>query len=62
MDIKKKFVIVSGDDVAKKMLRLGFQRVAHVGDVYTFLNDPSIHLNFESLDMKKISYSDILYV
>lgn len=56
----KKFIIVKSDDVAKKLIHNGLRQVASSGGVYTFINDTSNKLSFDSVDIKQLYFTDKL--
>ena len=56
----KKFIKTIDAETANKLITLGFKIVSHIGSVYTFWNDKSCKLNFESVDKTKIVYDNKL--
>ena len=60
--MKHNFIKTTDEETADKLLLLGFQLVSHVGDMYTFLNQPPKSASFEEVDKKKYVYSNILNV
>ena len=58
----KKFIKTTDKETADKLLACGFQLVSHVGNIYTFLNQPPKDLNFDTVDKKKVVYDNILSI
>ena len=56
----KKFIKTTDVETANKLIALNFKLVSHIGSVYTFLNEISQRLNFESVDQTKIAYDNKL--
>jgi hypothetical protein len=57
--MEKKFIKTTDTDTANKLTAYGFKLVAHIGNIYTFLNEAS-KLNFDAIDKKMIVYDDKL--
>lgn len=57
--MNKKFIIVNDKSTADKLSAAGFILLSHMGDTYTFKNEPN-KLNFDFIEKGKISYSNIL--
>lgn len=55
-----KFIIVQDADTANKLLSVGFQLVTQINNVYTFMNVIPKHFKFESIDIKKLAYTNVL--
>jgi hypothetical protein len=56
----KKFIKTTDLETANKLIACGFQLVAHVGSIYTFLNEMPQNFNFDAVDKKKIVYDNML--
>lgn len=56
----KNFIKTTDADTAQKLMALGFKLVSQMGNVYTFLNEASHSLTFESVDKSKIAYDNKL--
>ena len=56
----KKFIKTTDTETANKLIAFNFTLVSHIGNVYTFLNEPPQKLNFNSVDKTKIVYDDKL--
>ena len=55
-----KFIIVQDVDTANKLVSAGFQLVAQINNVYTFMNVVPKHFKFENIDIKKLAYTNML--
>lgn len=58
--MKQNFIKTTDKETADKLMLLGFQLISHVGDMYTFLNQPPKNASFDEVDKKKYAYSNIL--
>lgn len=58
--MEKKFIKTTDTETANKLITCGFKLVSQVGNVYTFLNEVSQSLIFESVDKTKIAYDNKL--
>lgn len=58
--MKKTFIKTTDTDTANKLIALNFKLVSHIGSVYTFLNEQSKNMTFESVDQTKIAYDNKL--
>lgn len=58
--MKQNFIKTTDKETADKLMFCGFQLVSHVGDMYTFLNQPPKNFSFDEIDKKKYAYSNIL--
>ena len=58
----KKFIKTTDSETANKLIALNFKLVSHIGSVYTFLNEVPQKLNFDSVDITKIVYDNILSI
>lgn len=58
--MEKKFIKTTDTETANKLITYGFKLVSQVGNVYTFLNEISQSLIFESVDKTKIAYDNKL--
>lgn len=56
----KKFIKTIDAETANKLIALNFKLVSQIGNVYTFLNEVSQTMIFESVDKTKIVYDDKL--
>lgn len=56
----KLFIKTTDKETADKLIAEGFKLISNVNNVYTFLNEESNRLNFESIDKKMIVYDNIL--
>ena len=56
------FIKTTDTETANKLISCGFQLISHVGNVYTFLNQPPNNLNFDEVDKKKMAYTNTLNV
>lgn len=55
-----KFIIVKDVDTANKLMVSGFQVVSHTNGTYTFMNVVPKCFKFESIDIKKLVYTNVL--
>lgn len=55
----KNFIKTTDKETANKLMKLGFHCVYNDGNIYEFINDSSITMNF---DNSKISYTNILNI
>ena len=55
-----KFIIVQDVDTANQLVSAGFQLVAQINNVYTFMNVVPKHFKFENIDIKKLAYTNML--
>ena len=58
--MEKNFIKTTDAETADKLIALGFKLISHMGSVYTFLNEASQNLNFESVEQTKIVYDNKL--
>ena len=58
--MKQNFIKTTDQETADKLMLQGFQLVSHVGNMYTFLNQPPKNASFDEIDKKKYAYSNIL--
>lgn len=58
--MEKKFIKTTDNETANKLIAFGFKLVSNIGNVYTFLNEITQKLNFDSVDKTKIAYDDKL--
>ena len=56
--MKKTFIKTTDVETANKLIAYGFKLVSHIGSVYTFLNEPTQNMTFESVDQTKIAYDN----
>jgi hypothetical protein len=62
MTSKCNFIITHDKNTAESMILSGFHVVSHVGDMYTFLNQPPKHFNFADIDKGKVVYTNMLNI
>ena len=55
-----KFIVVQDKDVANQLMVCGFNLVSNMNGTYTFMNIIPTHFNFESIDVKKLVYTNTL--
>ena len=55
----KKFIITKDPEVAKK-LATAFKQVNNANGTWVFLNEVPTSFNFEQLDRKKFTYTNVL--
>lgn len=60
--MKQNFIKTTDKETADKLMLSGFQLVSHVGNMYTFLNQPPKNFSFDEIDRNKYAYSNILSV
>lgn len=60
--MKQNFIKTTDKETADKLMLSGFQLVSHVGNMYTFLNQPPKNFSFDGIDRNKYAYSNILSV
>ena len=60
--MKQIFIKTTDKPTADKLISEGFKLVSQIGQVYTFLNDTSENLHFNTVDKKHIAYSNVLTV
>lgn len=58
---QKKFIITQDESVSNVLLAHGFHLVSHIGNTYTFVNDP-VKFNFEQFDKKSVCFTNNLYM
>ena len=56
----KKFIKTTDAETANKLIMIGFKLISHIGSIYTFLNETTQNLTFESVDKTKIVYDNKL--
>ena len=56
----KKFIKTADAETANKLIDCGFTLASHIGNIYTFINEIPKNFTFESVDIKKIVYDNIL--
>ena len=55
-----KFIVVQDKHTANMLIASGFQLVSHISNTYTFMNDIPKHFKFESIDVNKLVYTNML--
>lgn len=58
----KKFIKTTDKKTADQLVAASFKLVAHVGNIYTFLNENPVGFNFSEIDKKCIVYDNILSI
>lgn len=58
--MKQNFIKTTDKETADKLMICGFQLVSHVGNMYTFLNQPPKNFSFEEIDKNKYTYSNMI--
>lgn len=58
--MNKTFIKTTDVETADKLISLGFKLISHIGNVHTFLNEPSQNMFFDSVDQTKIAYDNKL--
>ena len=58
----KNFIKTTDEKTANQLIIEGFRLVSHVGNIYTFLNQPPKDFNFDTVDKKKVVYDNILSI
>lgn len=56
----KNFIKTTDKETADRLITCGFKLVAHIGSIYTFLNEAPQNFNFDAVDKKKIVYDNML--
>ena len=60
MSQSKKFIVTNDESIRNVLIANGFYLLSDVCGTYTFANTKHINFNFESIDIKKIVYTDRL--
>lgn len=60
MSQKQNFIITTDQETADKLMLAGFQVMSHNGNVYTFLNQVPTNFSLETVDKKKVTYTNML--
>lgn len=55
-----KFIVVQDLDTANMLIAAGFQIVSQINNTYTFMNVIPKHFKFENIDIKKLTYTNML--
>lgn len=58
--MNKKFIKTTDEKTADQLVAAGFKLVAHIGSIYTFLNENPVGFNFSEIDKKMIVYDNKL--
>lgn len=58
--MKTTFIKTTDVETANQLIAFGFTLVSQIGNVYTFLNEVSQNMTFESVDTTKIVYDNKL--
>ena len=59
---QKKFIITKDECVANKLLVSGFKLMGQTSGVWTFINNIPKNFNFNEIDKKLYTYSNILHI
>ena len=62
MSQKKNFIKTTDKETAEKLMSIGLQLVSQVGSVYTFLNQLPNNFTFDTVDDKKLAYTNTLNI
>ena len=57
-----KFIVVQDVNTANKLISAGFKIVSQINNTYTFMNVIPKHFKFEDIDIKKIVYTNTLFI
>lgn len=60
MSQSKKFIVTSDESIRNILIASGFSLLSDVCGTYTFANTNHVNFNFESIDIKKIAYTNRL--
>lgn len=60
--MNKKFIKTTDKKTVDQLIAAGFRLVAHVGDIYTFLNEAPTGFKFDAIDKKCIVYDNKLSI
>lgn len=60
--MNKKFIKTTDKKTAATLTAAGFKLVAHVGNIYTFLNETPTGFTFDAIDKKCIVYDNKLSI
>ena len=55
-----KFIVVQDQSIANQLIVSGFNLVSNTNGTYTFMNVIPKHFSFESIDVKKLVYTNML--
>ena len=55
-----KFIVVQDLNTANALIAAGFKIVSQINNTYTFMNVIPKHFKFESIDIKKLAYTNML--
>lgn len=58
--MNQNFIKTTDKEIADKLMTCGFQVVNSTHGVYTFLNKPPKNFTFDSIDIKKLVYTNTL--
>lgn len=59
---KCNFIVTQDKKTAENMILSGFQVISHVGNTYTFLNQPPKNFSFADADQTKVAYTNLLNI
>ena len=57
-----KFIVVQDVNTANILISAGFQIVSQINNTYTFMNVIPKHFKFENIDVKKLAYTNALFL
>ncbi len=57
-----KFIVVQDVNIANKLMSAGFQLVSQINNTYTFMNVIPKHFKFDNIDIKKLVYTNALFL
>lgn len=57
-----KFIIVQDASTANQLVSAGFQLVSQINNTYTFMNVIPKCFQFENIDIKKLVYTNTLFL
>ena len=60
MSHKQNFIKTTDKETADKLISEGFQLVSQDGSIYTFLNQIPTNFSFDGIDIKKMTYTNML--
>ena len=61
MSQKQNFIMTTDKETADKLISAGFQLVSQNG-AYTFLNQLPTNFNFDEVDKKKMTYTNMINI
>lgn len=58
----KKFIVTKDESIANQLIAYQFKLVSNIAGVYTFVNNTPEKFNFDMFDVKKLHFTDKLYL